>query len=268
MVFCWKVGIPKNGIPNNEPNDLFEGPDDFASKVMDELHSAEPGQTKISVNGGRDIDLKVVFRSFLDDIFNEQTLPYFLKLLREEEDPIASAEVADEYGINDHKQLRLINSRKLTPYKRIPGSPSPNRMVGRQKIPQYAPFPFDKICNLSLKDIPGLYYGRYEIEALAKPGGHAKDESITPNDSKKSNTKDGVYSMLDNAIEDYFDKTQNPPKDLYALDKEIWRHEPVKVAMKLIGTLNIKSLKSGLRQRELGKRLPKLGGRRGKKAAK
>lgn len=86
MTLCMKIDLPKDGIPDGQPSDLFDGWDDFFRGVMGQLHSANSRQTEIDSNGGIPRDLVKIFRLFLVDIFEKETLPYFLELLSMEDE--------------------------------------------------------------------------------------------------------------------------------------------------------------------------------------
>ncbi|MDA8139433.1 MAG: hypothetical protein M0036_12350 [Desulfobacteraceae bacterium] len=86
MMICLNILFPKPETLQNrpfsgEPNCLYGGEDDFIKAIMWRLRDAQEGPQKFALKSGGEIDLRDVFRDFLDSIFNEGTLPEFLALL-------------------------------------------------------------------------------------------------------------------------------------------------------------------------------------------
>ncbi len=81
MYLCMAIEFPKAGVSSESTNDPYGGADDFFVEIISRLRDSEGPQIFRLKDGGGEVDLRDVFRDFLEDIFQNKTLPEFLELL-------------------------------------------------------------------------------------------------------------------------------------------------------------------------------------------
>lgn len=84
---CRDIQFPKARVPADVTNDPFGGPDNFSEDVVRPLRDSEKGEKEKFIKkkkDGGEIDLRDVFRDFLENVFRDKILPEFLEMLRKD----------------------------------------------------------------------------------------------------------------------------------------------------------------------------------------
>lgn len=81
MYLCMAIEFPKAGVSPEITSDPYGGADDYFKELISRLRDSE-GPQIFRLKDGGEVDLRDVFRDFLEDIFQKETLPEFLELLR------------------------------------------------------------------------------------------------------------------------------------------------------------------------------------------
>ena len=81
---CMSIAFPKASISAEVTNDPYGGELNFSKEIVRYLRDCDEGPQIKNLKDGGTIDLRGTFRDFLEEVFENQTLPELLEMLRQD----------------------------------------------------------------------------------------------------------------------------------------------------------------------------------------